>query len=319
MDGRNPDITLNQLRDQLEQVDVAERQLEERALIEGAEKAGLARYTEARDEANQLLGEARAMNAVAKLTTVVTLKTLAKVKKTQVYKELKGKSGIDSQGNKIDDVGTWEGYCRAIGRSKSSVDTDLKNLEVFGEEALESLRAIGAGYRELRKLRQLPDEQRELIIQGEAVQAGDKETLVELIEDMAARHAKEKESLQQKADESRQELEASRRVTQDKSSRIAELEEQLHRRQHLTPDQRAQELSGRLEAEGFKARSLLLPLRSVMVEILDWEEAPRELKHACAQQLARLRIELDELQIELGLETVDLDVDDSWMQEVEPS
>jgi len=319
MDGRNQAIGADELQNQLVQADLAEQQMENQALIEGAEKSKLARYTQARDQANQLLGEARSMNAVAKLTTVITLKTLAKVKETKAYKELKGTSGVDAQGNKIDDVGTWEGYCRAIGRSKSSVDDDLRNLSIFGEEALENLRSIGAGYRELRKLRQLPDEERELIIQGEAVQVGDKDALVELIEDMAVRHAKEKEALSQQAEESRQELEASRRVTQDKSNRIAELEEQLHRRQNLTPDQRVGELSKRLEAEGVKARSLLLPLRSVMVEILDWEDAPRELHHACAQQVARLRIELDQMERELGLEPVDLDVDDSWMQEINPS
>ncbi|MDW7745866.1 hypothetical protein [Halomonas sp.] len=316
--GKQPQ-THEELQDQLEQADLTERQLEERALTEGAEKAELARYTVARDQANQLLGQARTAQSFAKLATVVTLRTLAEVKETKAYRELKGVPGVDPQGNKIDDVGTWDGYCRAIGRSKTSVDEDLRNLATFGEEALESLQAVGAGYRELRKLRQLPEEERELIIQGEAVQIEDKDALVELIEDMAARHAKEREALKQQAEDSRQELEASRRVTQDKSSRIVELEEQLHRRQHMTPDQRVEEFSDRLEAEGFKARSLLLPLRAVMVEILDWEDAPRELKHACAQQVARLRIELDQLQIELGLEAVDLDVDDSWMQEVAPS
>ncbi|GGX96688.1 hypothetical protein GCM10007160_25390 [Litchfieldella qijiaojingensis] len=308
-----------ELQDQLEHADLAERQLDERALIEGAEQAELARYSEARDQANQLLGQARTAQSFAKLATVVTLRTLAEVKQTKAYRALRGVSGVDSQGNKIDDVGTWEGYCQAIGRSKTSVDEDLRNLAAFGEEALESLRTIGAGYRELRKLRQLPDEERELIIQGEAVKIEDKDALVELIEDMAARHAKEKDALKSQAEESRQELEASRRVTQDKSNKIAELEEQLHRRQHLTPDQRVQELSDRLEAEGFKARSLLLPLRAVMVEILDWEEAPRELRHACAQQVARLRIELDQLERELDLEPVDLDIDDSWMQGGETS
>lgn len=307
------------LQDQMKRAELTGQQMEDRALMDGAEKADLARYTEARDEANQLLAQARTAQSFAKLATVVTLKTLAEVKETKTYRALKGVPGVDAQGSKIDDVGTWDGFCRAIGRSKTSVDEDLRNLSVFGEAALESLQAIGAGYRELRKLRRLPEEEREVIIQGEAVQVEDKDALVELIEDMAARHAKEKEALKQQADDSHQELEASRRVTQDKSNRIAELEEQLHRRQHLTPDQRAKELSERLEAEGFQARSLLLPLRAVMVEILDWEESPRELKHACAQQMARLRIELDQLQIEMGLEPVDLDVDDSWMQEVEPS
>jgi|AntDeeMinimDraft_4_1070355.scaffolds.fasta_scaffold00941_7 hypothetical protein len=308
-----------ELKDQLVQADLAEQQLENQALIEGAEKAELTRYAEVRDQANQLLGQARTAHSFAKLSTVVTLRTLAEVKETQAYKALKGVTGTDSDGKKIDDVGTWEGYCRAVGRSRQSVDEDLKNLAEFGEAALESLQAIGAGYRELRKLRKLPEDERELIIQGEVVKVEDKETLVDLIEEMAARHAKEKESLKQQAEVSRQELEASRRVTQDKSARISELEEQVHRRQTMSPDQRLEDYSRRLEAAGLRARSALLEPRSVMVEILDWQDAPRELRHSCAQQVARLRIELDQLQIELGLEPVDLDVDDSWMEEVEQS
>lgn len=311
--------THTELQDQLEQADLAERQLEERALIEGAEKAELARYSEGRDLVNQMLGQAQLARSLSKFTDVVSLQTLKRIKENKLYQHLKGVSMVDPKGNSIPNVGNWAGFCRLLGTTASKVDEDLLNLRVLGEEAMEGLKSIGAGYRELRKLRQLPEGERELIIQGEAVQVEDKEALVELIEEMAARHGKEKEALKQQAEDSRQELEASRRVTQDKSNRIAELEEQLHRRQHLTPDQRVGELSQRLEAACLRARSALLEPRSAMVEILDWEEAPRELRHACAQQVARLRIELDQLQIELGLEPVDLDVDDSWMQEVEPS
>tara|TARA_R110000796_G_scaffold74659_1_gene167901 strand:+ start:6058 stop:7011 length:954 start_codon:yes stop_codon:yes gene_type:complete len=311
--------THTELQDQGAQADLGERQLEERALIEGAEKAELARYSVERDQMNRLLGQIEAHRSISKLTNVVSLSKLDNIKKNKLYRALKGRTDISPEGEEIADVGTWAGFCKMLGTTASKVDEDLLNLRVLGEEAMTSLKSIGAGYRELRKLRQLPDEERELIIQGEAVQVGDKDALVELIEDMAVRHAKEKEALSQQAEESRQELEASRRVTQDKSNRIAELEEQLHRRQNLTPDQRVGELSKRLEAEGVKARSLLLPLRSVMVEILDWEDAPRELHHACAQQVARLRIELDQMERELGLEPVDLDVDDSWMQEINPS
>lgn len=311
--------THEELRDQLTQADLVEQQANNQALIKGAESAEVSRYSEARDHANRLLGQARTAQSFVKLTTVVTLQTLAEVKETQAYRALRGVSGTDPQGNEIADVGTWEGYCRAIGRSKSSVDEDLKNLAAFGEAALDGLRAIGAGYRELRRLRKLPEEEREMIIQGEAVQVGDKDALVELIDDIAARHTKEKQTLKAKVDEGQQELEAARRVTQDKASRISELEERLHRRESLTPDQRAEEYSQRLDAAGQRVRAALLEPRSIMVEILDWPDAPRELRHACAQQVARLRIDLDQLEIELGLDPVDLDVDDKWMGEVNPS
>lgn len=307
------------LQDQLAQADLAEQQLESQALIEGAEKSEIARYAEGRDLVNQMLGQARMARAMSKFTDVVNLQTLQQIKENKLYQHLKGVSMLDPRGNEIPNVGNWAGFCKMLGTTASKIDEDLLNLRVLGEDAMESLKSIGAGYRDLRKLRQLPEEERELIVQGEVVKVDDKETLVDLIEEMAARHAKEKEALKQQAETSRQELEASRRVTQDKSSRIAELEEQVHRRQTMTPDQRVEDCSRRLEAAGLRARSALLEPRSVMVEILDWQDAPRELRHACAQQVARLRIDLDQLQIELGLEPVDLDVDDSWMEEVQQS
>jgi hypothetical protein len=312
-------LTHEELKDQLDQADLAEQQLESQALIEGAEKSDIARYTEGRDLVNQMLGQARMARAMSKFTDVVNLQTLQHIKENKLYQHLKGVSMPDPRGNEIPNVGSWAGFCKMLGTTASKIDEDLLNLRVLGEDAMESLKSIGAGYRDLRKLRQLPEEERELIVQGEVVKVDDKETLVDLIEEMAARHAKEKEGLKQQAETSRQELEASRRVTQDKSSRIAELEEQLHRRQTMSPDQRVDDYSRRLEAAGLRARSALLEPRSVMVEILDWQDAPRELRHACAQQVARLRIELDQLQIELGLEPVDLDVDDSWMEEVQQS
>ncbi len=114
-----------------------------------------------------------------------------------------------------------------------------------------------------------------------------------------------------------QELEAARRVAQEKERKITQLEEQLHKRGMMKLDLRIAELEKRLSDEIIIVKGALLGPRAAIKEILEWEGAPRDLRHACAQAVARIRIALDELQADFMLDPVDLDVDDSWMQETE--
>lgn len=152
-------------------------------------------YSEERDLANQMLGQIQMSRAISKFTDVVSLQKLGHIKQTKMYRALAGKKGVDRNGDEIPDVGTFDGFCRALGTSASKVDEDLTNLRAFGEEALEQLTSIGAGYRELRQYRRLPEDQKTALI--EVAKAGDKDAFVELAEEIITRHAKEKETLAQ--------------------------------------------------------------------------------------------------------------------------
>ncbi len=150
-------------------------------------------YSDDRDIANQIWGQIQMAGAISKFTTVVGLMKLKELKERKLYQALSGKKGIDKNGNEIPDVGTWDGFCRALHTSANKVDEDLLNLKIFGEDALEQLTSIGAGYRELRQYRKLPEDQKTALI--EVAKAGDKEALVELAEEFIAKNAKEKEQL----------------------------------------------------------------------------------------------------------------------------
>lgn len=115
-------------------------------------------------EINQLIGQIQMANSFARFADVVSLQKLAHIKETKSYKASKGVS-VNLPSGEIADVGTWDGFCRALGMSASKVDEDLINLRAFGEEALENLTRVGAGYRELRQFRKLPADQREALAQ----------------------------------------------------------------------------------------------------------------------------------------------------------
>ena len=112
-----------------------------------------------------------------------------------------------------------------LGRSVDQVDRDIANVQAFGEQALESMSAMGIGYRELRQYRKLPEDQKQALI--EVAKAGDKEGFVELAEEIIAKHAKEKEQLTAQVEEAQATLEAKDRVLQSRAELIGKLEEQV--------------------------------------------------------------------------------------------
>jgi len=147
---------------------------------------------EERDQVNQLIGQIQMANSFAKFADVVSLQKLAHIKETKAYRSLAGVKFALPDG-KFTTVGSWAEFCSALGMSASKVDEDLTNLRSFGEEALEGLSRVGAGYRELRQFRKLPEDEREALI--EAAKAGDKDQLLDLAESLISKHTREKDVL----------------------------------------------------------------------------------------------------------------------------
>ena len=176
---------------------------------------------EERDLLNQLLGQAQMADAFSQFSRTVRTSKLAFVKENKLYRTLAGRKTP----NGSEFSGTWEEFCGLLGTSCDKVDLDISNLRSFGEEALESMSRMGIGYRELRQFRRLPDDQKTALI--EVAKAGDKDSFLELAEDLIAKHAKEKEALTQRAEEAEANLEARAQVLADKTAKIDQLTEKV--------------------------------------------------------------------------------------------
>lgn len=203
-----------------------------------------------RDLINQLLGQVQMARSFAKFADVVSLSKLKHIKESKIYHALKGKRGTDFDGNEIADVGTWDGFCQALGLSRSKIDEDLTNLSAFGEDALKQLSAVGAGYRELRQFRRLPEDQKSALI--EVAKEGDKTALLELAEEMISKHAREKEELKTDLEISRQMLAEKKEELGTIRNEKEELKARLVRRSTTeTPDEEGVALE--TEVTGFKS------------------------------------------------------------------
>lgn len=196
-----------------------------------------AQDAESRDLLNQLLGQAQMAEAFSKFSKTVLTSKMAFVKEHKLYQSLKGRKNQDG----LEFSGTWAEFCNLLGYTPEHANESIANLQSFGEEALESMSRMGIGYREMRQYRKLPADQQQALI--EVAKEGDKESLMELAEELIAKQVKEKESL--KAD-----LEISRQNVAEKKEQVSQLQEAneelsnklKHRIYHETPDQAEKEL-----------------------------------------------------------------------------
>jgi len=207
-------------------------------------------------EAHEAMGMIRAFGFVNKLLTVGTLKVMREVKEAKKYKGL-----VTYIDGKLTTVGSWEEFCRACGLTRQKVDEDLQNLSKFGEDFLETSQRLGLGYREMRKLRQLPEEARTEIVDADYSETTDKEDLIEKIEELSVKHAKEKESLTKQLESVKANYDAQAKVIANKDERLNKLDKELAKKTLLietqTPDQRGEMLREETAGISYKAEAIL--------------------------------------------------------------
>ena len=208
-------------------------------------------------EAHEAMGMIKAFSFIGKIATVAHLKTIAEIKETKKYK---GLNYIDKDG-KPATVANFEDFCTVCGFSPRKVYEDLQNLNYFGEEFLETSQRLGLGYREMRKLRKLPDDARAEIIEADYSETADKEELLEKIEDLTAKHAKEKAELESKLKRKSEDYDAQAQVLANRNERINKLDAELAKKEQLiatqTPDQRGGALREETAAISYKAEAIL--------------------------------------------------------------
>ncbi|WP_177431939.1 hypothetical protein [Pseudomonas sp. o96-267] len=272
-----------------------------------------------RDLANQILGQVQMARSIARFADVVSLSKLAHIKETKMYRALQGKKGIDADGNEIADVGTWDGFCQALGLSRSKVDEDLTNLKAFGEEALKQLGAIGAGYRELRQWRRLPEDAKSALI--EASKQGNLDAVQYLAEELIHTHTKEKDELQKKLTDTQADYDALGEVLSKKSAELdrtkQDLEKAKRRIETMSADDAAKELRQEVVGIAFEAEADISgKLRAAFASLEQHAtETGSDHRNFQAQLIAHLQRLLGELKAEFQLPEVGEEEDFSWMHQ----
>lgn len=256
-------------------------------------------FNNERDTLNQMIGRVQMGRAIGGLTNALNLQALKSIKEAKSYRSLAGQTGVDRRGLPIHDVGTWDGFCRALGFSPDKLDEDLLNLDAFGAEALDGLTAIGAGYRELRQYRKLPDDSKQALI--EVAKLGDKEGFVEIAEQIISKHAKEKETLHKEVEDVRLDLAAAeKRIATLREQRDAE-EAAEARFAALAPDGKIAELQGKAMHSMRLMEVSILHLRRAMLDLQSVDPLSLPFLAGVYKQVC---LKLTEVRDELGLPQV---------------
>lgn len=192
---------------------------------------------------NQLLGQAQMADSFAKFSLTVSTSKIAFVKENKLYRALAGQKSADGQ----QFSGTWEEFCGLLGISRQKADEDILNLNMLGEEALESMSRMGIGYREMRQFRKLPDDSKQALI--EVAKAGDKESFVELAEEIISKHSKEKEQLTKERDEALADYDAQSELLTQKNQALDAAKEDLNRTKRILKDRTPKEELHALKVE----------------------------------------------------------------------
>lgn len=274
--------------------------------------------TQDKAQAHELIGMIKAFDFTQKLVTVTTLKLLNQVKESKSYKGLT----LSNKEGKLVTVTTWEDFCITLGFSREQMDENLRNLNTFGENFLETSQRLGLGYREMRKLRKLPEDARAEIVDAEFSETADKEELLEKIEELTAKHAQEKQILEGQLKQSHANYEAQSKVLKNKNDRINQLDIELEKKKNhintLSPDEKGGLLRKETSQLAYNAEAILRGQVWKAFETLDshTQESGIDHKQFMVGTLAEIELVLNELRTAFNLPRLaDGDNRPEWLRE----
>lgn len=225
------------------------------------ERIAAATQSDDRDEFSQMWAKMQLSGAYEGISRTVRISSLKKIKENKGYRFLKGKKTPDGSGVLS---GTWEEFCRLNGKSVDQADTDIANFNAFGEEALEAMTNAGIGYRELRQFRKLPQDQRAALI--EVAQAGDKEDLQELAEELIAKAEAEKSAAKAEAEAAKKAAEDEVKAVKAEAAATMQAKDQLLTTVRERANKAEEQLSDYI-TKGVPADKVLVDLRDDIVQV----------------------------------------------------
>ncbi len=261
---------------------------------------------------NQLLGQAQMADSMAQFSLTVSTSKMAFVKENKLYKALAGQTTADGQQLS----GTWDDFCRLLGKSRQKVDEDILNLRQLGEEALESMSRMGIGYREMRQYRKLPEDDKTALL--EAAKSGDKEAFVELAEEIISKNAKDKEELKKQLDEKTADYDAQdellHKTSMDLTNTRMELEKTKKRVQTMQPDDAIKELRQEVSNVAYEAEVTVMGNMRKAFETLSEQSAETgtDERKLMAELVTKLEKELIALREDFDLPDIE-GGDFNWM------
>lgn len=256
------------------------------------------------------LGRLEAMDFVATVANSAILAIYENVKKSKAWRYLRNpKSGDGRQFESLEE------FCEVkLGKSYKRLRELALNRNLIGQDAFEQAERIGLHQRDYNAIKALPAPDQELVRRA-VEEAQSRDEVIELMQELAVRHAKEKETLGKDLQDARdqaEELAASKKVVE---STVADLRKQARHLAQATPDEQAQDLRAKVEeaAKTIEA-DIRGPLCDGLEQLMAHGEETGHSQRAWVQ--GQLELVLDRIKTVAGRMGIDLAASDetpAWL------
>lgn len=248
----------------------------------------------------RIIGQIQTFETFNQFSATGKLVLMRQVKESRAYKGLQ----IPQPDGSFLVINTFDDFCSLMGTSKSKVEEDIQNLNMFGEAFMESASAMGLGYRDLRKLRALPEDDRAIVVEGEKV-GSDPEALKDLIEELAAKRAEDRKKMEGLTAD----LEAREKVLGEKNKSLDKAKEELIRLKNIPPDEEVKiqwekedEALKELHKAGLILNGYFASYLSIAQGILNREELSRHAKETVMDITSGFCVRIDEQLRDAGID-----------------
>lgn len=241
----------------------------------------------------QQVGRIQALKLISDVSEKAIVETFIQIRDSKKYKEIliPGPDGNLRQSEDLAD------FCEQVfGKSYSSLAEMAQNYNMLGGSLYEHAERLGLKSRDYRALRALPAEEQKLV-QITLAEAGDRESVVGLINELADRQAQERAALRKEIEEKDADIRAKDKLLEQKSDRLNDAEAKLARRVTMPEHELAADVEESLNSATAEAigalQKLTGPLRAMDDEFPDGR--PSNLVSAAGGALSRILLELQGL------------------------
>ena len=167
------------------------------------------------------IGRIQAMDFVATVALSVMLSVYENVKKSKAWQEMRNQKSATHR-----TFESLEEFCEEkLGKSQRRIRELLANRDTIGQDAYEQAESLGLRQVDYNAIKALPAPDQELIRQAVGSQSRDE--VLDLLQELAARHATEKKALGAKLADSAKELATKQKRIGTYHDRVEELQDEL--------------------------------------------------------------------------------------------
>lgn len=251
------------------------------------------------EEITRQLGQIDSMEFMRRVADVAQAQIFERVRKSGAYK------GYPYQdGGILRHVASIEEFCEVkLGKSYRRCMDLSQNLRVLGPELYEQSERLGLRNVDYKALRALPADDQVLIRQA-IEEAKSRDDVLDILREMAVRHAQEKEALTKEAIEAAESIQIKDGQLKAKDEKINELDAKLSKPQAAPEYDEAEALRALDHAALEAVAAVHAKLRRAATDLMAGRgamELPRTLRQAIAASLGRVRLAVVDLGADLDI------------------